>query len=62
MVRRCWVNFQCQGALPIQVIVEQGPIALAADATGLFGHIFLSVFSPSLGEVDTDQNTVSKGR
>ena len=29
MVRRCWVNFQCQGVLQIWIVVGQGPIALA---------------------------------
>ena len=34
VVRRCWVNIQCQGVLLIQIIVGQGPIALAVGAGG----------------------------
>ena len=34
MVRRCWENFQCQGALLIWIIVGQGPIALAVGTGG----------------------------
>ena len=36
MVRRCCVNFQCQGVLLIWIIVGQGPIALAEGAGGVF--------------------------
>ena len=53
VVRRCWVNFQCRGVLLIWIIVGQGPIALAVDRMGLFGHFslvyFFSFLSPSLG-------------
>ena len=46
MVRWCWVNFQCRGALLIWIRVRQGPTALAVDAGGGFGHFFFSsIFS-----------------
>ena len=52
VVRWCWVNFQCRGALLIWIIVGQGPFALATDAGGFFGHFFLvclfSFLSPSM--------------
>ena len=54
MVRRCWVNFQCRGVLPIRV--GQGPIVLAIDAGGGCLDIFFSrlsllfSFSLSLGD------------
>ena len=55
VVRRCWVNFQCQGVLLIRIIVGQGPIALAIGAGGgcldifsLNYHFFS--FSLSLGD------------
>ena len=55
MVRRCWINFQCLGVLPIWIRVGQGPIVLAIDAVGLFGHFFprlslLFSLSLSLGD------------
>ena len=38
MVRRCWVNFQCQGVLLTWITVGQGPIVLAVGAGGgVFG-------------------------
>ena len=40
VVRRCCVNFQCQGVLLIWIIVGQGPVALAVGAGGVFGHFF----------------------
>ena len=40
VVRRCWVNFQCQGILLIWIIVGQGPIALAV--AGVVWTFFLS--------------------
>ena len=46
VVRRCWVNFQCRGVLPIKIIVGQGPIALAVRAGGGVWTFFLSsIFS-----------------
>ena len=53
MVRWCWVNFQCRGALLIFVIVEQEPIGLAVNADGVRLDFFLSsifsfFLSPSL--------------
>ena len=49
MVRRCCVNFQCQGVLLIWIIVGQGPVALAVSAGGGCLDIFLSsIFSFSL--------------
>ena len=55
MVRRCWVKIQCRGVLFIWIIVEQGPIALAAGAGGVCLDFFSLVFvfsflSPSLGD------------
>ena len=55
VVRRCWVNFQCRGVLPIWMIVGQGPIALAVGAGGgcldIFSLIYhFSFLSPSLWE------------
>ena len=42
MVRRCWINFQCQGILLIWIIVGQGPTVLAVGAgERLFGHFSL---------------------
>ena len=34
MVRRCWVNFQCQGVLLTWLTVGQGPIVLSVGAGG----------------------------
>ena len=42
MVRRCWVNFQCQGVLLTWITVGQGPIVLAVGAGGGCLDIFLS--------------------
>ena len=42
MVRRCWVNFQCQGVLLIWIRVGQGPTALEVGAGGGCLDIFLS--------------------
>ena len=55
MVRRCWVNFQCWGVLPIRIIVGQGPVVLAVGAGGgcldIFSLIsYFSFLSPSLWE------------
>ena len=55
MVRRCFVNFQCQGVLLIWLIVGQGPIALAVGAGGgcfdIFSLVYLfSFLSPSQGD------------
>ena len=55
MVRRCWVNFQCRGVLPIWIRVGQGPTALVVGAGGWLFDIFslvyhFSVLSPSLWE------------
>ena len=55
VVRRCWVNFQCWGVLPIWIIVGQGPIVLAVGAGGgcldIFSLIYHFFFlSPSLWE------------
>ena len=56
MVRRCRVNFQCQGVLLIWNIVEQEATVLAIGVSGgLFGRFFycisfLSSFSLSLGD------------
>ena len=55
----CWKNFQCRCVLlilPICIIVEQGPIALAEGAGGgcldiLFSLVcYFSFLSPSLGD------------
>ena len=55
VVRRCWVNFQCQGVLLIWIIIGQGPIALAVGAgrgcSVIFSHIYhFSSLPPSLWE------------
>ena len=55
VVRRCWVNFHCWGALLIWIIVGQGPIVLAVGAGGgcldIFSLIYhFSFLSPSLWE------------
>ena len=34
VVRRCWVNFQCRGALLTWITVGQGPVVLAVGAGG----------------------------
>ena len=34
VVRRCWVNFQCQGVLLTWLTVGQGPIVLSVGAGG----------------------------
>ena len=55
-MRRCWVNFQCQGVVLISIIVGQGPIVLAVGAGGgcldffLSRVLFLFSFSLSLGD------------
>ena len=55
MVRRCWVNFQCQGVLLTWITVGQGPIVLAVGTGGgcldIFSLIYhFSFLSPSLRE------------
>ena len=55
MLRRCWVNFQCQGILLTWLTVGQGPIALAVGAGGGCLNIFTLIYpfsplSPSLWE------------
>ena len=55
VVRRCWVNFQCQGVLRIWLTVGQGPIVLSVGAGGgcldIFSLIYhFSFLSPSLWE------------
>ena len=55
MVRRCWVNFQCQGVLLTWLTVGQGPIVLSVGAGGgcldIFSLIYhFSFISPSLRE------------
>ena len=55
MVRKCWVNFQCQGVLLIWMIVGQGASVLALGAGGgcldIFSLIYhFSLLSPSLGD------------
>ena len=54
-MRRCWVNFQCRGVLPLWITVGQGPTALAEGARGgcldIFALVYLfSFLSPSLWE------------
>ena len=52
VVRRCWVNVQGRGVLPILIIVGKGLIALAVGAGGgcldlfslIFNFSFLSFF------------------
>ena len=44
VVRRCWVNIQCQGVLLIWIIVGQGPIALAVGAGGDCLDIFSLIY------------------
>ena len=48
MVRKCWVNFQCQGGLLIWMIVGQGPIVLAVGTGWGCLDIFLSSITPLL--------------
>ena len=55
VVRRCWVNFQCQGVLLTWLTVGQGPIVLSVGAGGgcldIFSLIYHFFFlSPSLWE------------
>ena len=55
VVRRCWVNFQCQGVLLTWSTVGQGPIVLAVGAGGGCLDILsliccFSFLSPSLWE------------
>ena len=55
VVRRCWVNFQCQGVLLTWLTVGQGPIVLSVGAGGgcldIFSLIYhFSFLSPSLWE------------
>ena len=47
VVRWCWVNFQCRGALLIWIRVGQGPIALAVGAGGGCLDIFSLVYPVS---------------
>ena len=60
VVRWCWVNFQCRGALLIWIRVEQGPIALAVGEGWVCLDIFTLVYhffslSPSLwGPIQTE--------
>ena len=55
-MRRCWVNFQCQGVLLTWLTVGQGPIVLSVGAGGgcldiFFSHLsLLFSFSLSLGD------------
>ena len=53
-MRRCWVNFQCQGVLLTWLTVGQGPIVLSEGAGGgcldIFSLIYHSFLSPSLWE------------
>ena len=54
-MRRCWVNFQCQGVLLTWLTVGQGPIVLSVGASGgcldIFSLIYhFSFLSPSLRE------------
>ena len=54
-MRRCWVNFQCQGVLQTWLTVGQGPIVLSVGAgggcLGIFSLIYhFSFLSPSLWE------------
>ena len=56
VVRRCWVNFQCQGVLLTWLTVGQGPIVLSVGAGGgcldIFSLIYhFSFLSPSLWEM-----------
>ena len=55
VVRRCWVNFQCQGVLLTWLTEGQGPIVLSVGAGGgcldIFSLIYhFSFLSPSLWE------------
>ena len=55
MVQWCWASFQCRGVLLIQILVGQGPIALAVGAGGggldIFTLIYpFSSFFLSLGD------------
>ena len=55
VVRRCWVNFQCQGVLLTWITVGQGLIVLAVGAGGgcldIFSLIYhFSFLTPSLWE------------
>ena len=55
MVRRCWVDFQCRGAILTWITVGQGPIVLAVGAGGgcldIFSLIYqFSFLSPSFWE------------
>ena len=57
VVRRCWVNFQCQGVLLTWLTVGQGPIVLSVGAGEGCLDIFslichFSFLSPSLWETD----------
>ena len=68
VVRWCWVNFKCQGVLPVWIIVGQRPTALAVGAGGgcldIFLSCIISLFLLLLSgrRPDIDWNTVSKGR
>ena len=42
VVRKCWVNFQCQGVLLIWITVGQWLIVLAVGAGGGYLDFFLS--------------------
>ena len=42
MVRWCWVNFQCRGALLVWIMIGQGPTLLAVGAVGVVLTFFLS--------------------
>ena len=53
MVRWCWVNFQCRGALLIWIRVGQGPTALAVGAgegcLDIFSLVYQFSLSPDVG-------------
>ena len=57
VVRRCWLNFQCQGVLLTWITVGQGPIVLSVGAGGgcldIFSLIYhFSILSPSLWKTE----------
>ena len=56
MVRRCLVNFKCQGILLVWIIVGQGPTALAVGVDGGCSDIL----SPTLGDGPISTEIMSK--
>ena len=56
MVRKCWVNFQCQGVLLTWLTVGQGPIVLSVGAGEGCLDIFSLIYHSPVLRIDNQQN------